>query len=113
MPPTANLLGPDSGPVIQIRNCDHGVLLQNLALNGRTIGLYIGNSAGIRLVNVGVSAAVDDLRACNQTQPDGNSCDGRPPKAACAQGGCNLDLGSMNAAVVVENTFWIWCAWAA
>ena len=83
MPPTANLIGPAVGPVIQIRNSYHGVLLQNLALLGQTMGMYVGNSAGIRLVNVAASASVDSDHVHAN------------PASACNNTGCNIILNSM------------------
>ena len=87
-----NLWGPADGPVLLI-NSTGGIQLEGLAIHGQTLGVHIIDSAGIRCHNVGVSAGVNSDKV--DTSPDG--CDG-----------CNVVLGSNNAAMVVENSFWLW-----
>ena len=65
----------------------------NVHQHGQSLGVHIIDSAGIRCHNVGVSAGVNSDKV--DTSPDG--CDG-----------CNVVLGSNNAAMVVENSFWLW-----
>ena len=60
---------------------------------GKEGGIWILNSAIVRLVNVAVSASVRSDSVNTSAQP----CHG-----------CNVMLGSLNAALVVDNSFWLW-----
>ena len=51
-PPMVNIRGPAQGPVIALLHAD-SVLIQDLAFHGIYTGIYVGSSAGVRLVNVG------------------------------------------------------------
>lgn len=83
------------GPTLAIIDADDGVLLQDLNVKGGTMGVLIRGGAGIRFNNVYVEAS-----------KLGDHVD--TSAANCRKTGCNVVLGSMNAALVVENCFWLW-----
>jgi hypothetical protein len=94
-PPQVNIFGPETGgPVIAVIKAD-SVTMEDLSFHGQYTGVYIGDSAGVRFVNCGVEAGKDgdgidaSITGCNAT-------------------GCNVVLGSMSAAMVIENSFWLW-----
>ena len=90
--PQVNIYGPNpGGPAIAIIDAGSGVMMQDLTFWGGTTAIYIGNSAGIRFVNVGAGAGADG-DGVNTTA------------AGCNATGCNVVLGSMSAAMVVENS---------
>ena len=88
--------GPGGGPVMIAANKSaSNMLLQDLSLEGSDTGLLISHAYKIRLINVGISASAN--------------ADGVDTSAAgCNATGCNVVLGSRNAALVVENSFWVW-----
>lgn len=86
---------------VRINCCSHCTLLadatrvhlQNLNIVSRDNGIVIHYSALIRLNNVAVTAT---------TNTDGIGL----AHGTC--NGCNVVLGSRNAAVVVQNSYWLW-----
>lgn len=93
-PPQVNIYGPANGPVIALIKAD-SVMIQDLSFHGEYTGIYIGDSAGVRFVNCGASAG-----------KDGDSIDASA--GGCNKTACNVVLGSMSAAMVIENSFWLW-----
>ena len=88
--------GPAHGPAFLLNGSKgfvEKVWFANLAIIGRGTGVKIFNGALIRFTNVmiTVSANIDGVN----TTEDG--CDS-----------CNVVLGSDNAALVAEDTFWLW-----
>ena len=69
--------------------------MQDLTFSGGETAIYIGNSAGVRFINVGAIAGLDGDGV--NTTAEG-----------CNATGCNVVIGSMSAAMVVENSFWLW-----
>jgi hypothetical protein len=67
--------------------------MQDVTITGDTLAIHILNTASVRFVNVG-AAAGRDADHVNTTD--------------CNATGCNVVLGSMNAAMLVENSFWLW-----
>eukprot|EP01045_Picozoa_sp_COSAG04_P005862 COSAG04_NODE_278_length_18351_cov_17.582676_12_plen_321_part_00 len=91
--PAAILYGPvDHSPILMI-NRTMNVVLRNLQLEGGGLAVHIFDAAGVRFEGVGVSASVN----VDKVDASAAGCDG-----------CNVRLGSMNAAMVIENSFWLW-----
>jgi hypothetical protein len=80
-------------PTIAITSMD--TFLENFDIEGETLAIYISNAALVRFINVGaqINTDSDDVDA---------SVDG------CNRTNCNIVLGSTNAAMVVESSFWLW-----
>ena len=80
-------------PTIAITSMD--IFLENFDIEGETLAIYISNAALVRFVNVGAQINQDSdqvnatVEGCNRTN-------------------CNVVLGSTNAAMVVESSFWLW-----
>ena len=73
------------------------VYVQDITFNGATLAVYIANAAVVRFVNVGA-----------QIEAMGNGIDHVDASVAgCNRTACNVVLGSMNAAMVIENSFWL------
>lgn len=94
-PPNVLLVGPEVGPALSIIDDYSGVLLQDVAVRGSTLGILVRGACTVRFVNVAASF----LR-------DGDHVD--TSVGGCNATGCNVVLGSHNAALVVENSFWLW-----
>lgn len=94
--PSVPISGPDEGPVVSISG--QGVFVQDITFNGGTIAVYIANAAVVRFVNVGaqISRMGTGIDSVNSTVE------------GCNRTACNVVLGSMNAAMVIENSFWLW-----
>lgn len=94
MRPSVEISGPASGPTVSISGGD--IYVQDLTFNGGTLAVYIANAAVVRFVNVG--AQITEM---------GTGIDKVDSTAeGCNRTACNVVLGSMNAAMVVENSFW-------
>ena len=93
-PPQVNIYGPAEGPAIYLNKAED-VLIQDLAFHGQITAVYIGDAAGIRFVNVGAEAG-GDADGVNATVE------------GCNATACNVVLGSVSAAMVIENSFWLW-----
>ena len=74
------------------------VLVQDLVFYGDTIAIYIANAAIVRFVNVGA-----------QIESDADHVDASVE--GCNRTACNVVLGSMNAALVVENSVRLTMPW--
>lgn len=74
------------------------VLVQDLVFYGDTIAIYIANAAIVRFVNVGA-----------QIESDADHVDASVE--GCNRTACNVVLGSMNAALVVENSVRLTISW--
>ena len=88
MPPQTTIAGPADGPAFWINNTEDGLTIRDLAISGVHVGVIIQNSAGVRFTNVHIDASVYS-----------NATTGP---------GCNVDLGSWNAPLVIENSYWFW-----
>jgi hypothetical protein len=100
VPPQAVLSGPPDGPIFCVgcREVTGGFAAQmvsfdNLRLEGKGVAVLINHTAEVRFRNV-AAQALNDVDGVNTT------------KAGCD--GCNVRLGSRNAAIVIENSFWVW-----
>jgi len=74
---------------------NNSLFLSDVAVHGDHCAIYIVNTAGVRFVNVGAHASVD-------------ADHGNYTEEGCNATACNVVLGSMSAAMVVENSFWLW-----
>ena len=90
-----NVLITGASPPIAVVDDDDGVLLQDVAVRAATLAILIKGAAIVRFVNVAAQALAD-----------GDGVD--TSVGGCNATGCNVVLGSMNAAMVVENSFWLW-----
>jgi len=87
---------PSGGPAFLVKDA-FGVRLQNLRIFAAYSGVIVTNAALVRLDNVAVRAALSGPGAADRVNTSRAGCDG-----------CNLVLGSRNAALVIENSFWLW-----
>ena len=92
--PMAEIVGPRAGPVFNIISSGK-VHLANLRIIGIHTGIYISDSALIRLTNVNVQATTVAPGRDNVNTTMGG-CHG-----------CNFVAGSNNTGMVVENSYWI------
>jgi hypothetical protein len=98
--PQAVISGPADGPAFCV-GCGGvvggfaaaGVSFTDLQINGNGLAVHILHSNCVRFKNV-AARALKDMDNVNTT------------KAGCV--GCNVVLNSTNAAIVVENSFWVW-----
>jgi hypothetical protein len=88
-PPTGN----GETPTIAIHSGD--VFMQDLEVYGNYLAIYVANAAYVRFINVG--AQIEGASDSVDTSPGG-----------CNRTNCNVVLGSLNAALVIENSFWLW-----
>lgn len=101
--PSVQISGPMVGPCVSISG--QGMFVQDLTFNGRTLAVYIAGAAVVRFINVGAQISTMG----SQNPCPGPSCDTVNTTAeGCNRTNCNVILGSMNAAMVVENSFWLW-----
>ena len=94
--------GPGGGPAFCVgcrpcpgkgAACAEAVSFENLQINGQGSAFVIRDVASLRMRNVNAMA----LRDTDNVNTSQAGCDG-----------CNRVMGSWNAAVVVENSFWLW-----
>jgi hypothetical protein len=70
------------------------------------LAVYIAGTTVVRFINVGAQILVDVMGSQNLCP--GPSCDIVNTTAeGCNRTNCNVVLGSMNAAMVIENSFWL------
>eukprot|EP01047_Picozoa_sp_COSAG01_P030144 COSAG01_NODE_2091_length_8453_cov_19.448049_8_plen_441_part_00 len=94
--PSVQIYGPAVGPAVSISGGN--VFVSDLTFNGGTLAVYIANAAIVRFVNVGAQIT----RMGSGIDKVDSSAEG------CRRTACNVVLGSMNAAMVIENSFWLW-----
>jgi hypothetical protein len=87
--------GPGLGPAMVANHSAGNMLLQDLSIMGSDTGLLIYQTYKVRMINVGISA-------------DANADRTDTSAVGCNRTGCNVVLGSRNAALVIENSFWLW-----
>ena len=110
LPPQTTVIGPkDGGPAFQFGSCNStnsgSLVMRDLSITGMTVAMKISNAYVMRFTNVGFYAARSDGDLTNeQCAPAWKPVNG----TSCATSGCNAVLGSDNAALVVENAFWLW-----
>jgi hypothetical protein len=76
------------GPVFHFQSSGSVTEVENFAIEAVTTGIKITDCAGVRLYQVGVSVM--------------------PPADSKVRPGCGVELGSDNAALVIQNSYWIW-----
>lgn len=92
--PSVQIYGPASGPAVSISG--ENIYVSDLTFNGGTLAVYVANAAIVRFVNVGaqITEMGTGIDRVNSTIE------------GCKRTACNVVLGSMNAAMVIENSFW-------
>ena len=93
--PATTILGPPTGhgPALVVNGW---TTVEDLAIVGKDTGVLIPpGSAIVRMINVGM-AATQNADNVTTTAP------------SCNETGCNVRLGSHNAALVVESSYWLW-----
>jgi hypothetical protein len=95
VPPQVEIRGPKLGPAFLFRSSEK-ISLQDLNIVGGSVAVLIADCAVIRVTNSAMTAT---------TVPVGTVDDVNTSVAGC--NGCNVVLGSENAALIVENSFWI------
>ena len=95
VPPQVAIRGPKLGPAFTFRSSEK-FELRNLNIKGGTLAVLIADCAVVRVSNCAFMAT---------TVPAGTIDDVNTSLAGC--NGCNVVLGSENAALIVENSFWL------
>jgi hypothetical protein len=92
--PAVTVRGPPTGrgPALILEGW---TTIEDLAVVGADTGILINHTQIVRMINVGV-AATTNADGVVTTAP------------SCNATGCNVVLGSRNAALVVENSYWLW-----
>ena len=92
--PATTILGPPTGhgPALNVGSWS---TIEDLAIVGKDTGVLISHGCIVRMINVGMAATVNADNVVTT-----------PP--TCNATGCNVRLGSRNAALVVENSYWLW-----
>ena len=110
LPPQTSVIGPkDGGPAFQFGSCNStnsgSLVMRDLSITGVTVAMKISNAYVMRFTNVGFYAQRSDGDLANEDcAPAWKPVNG----TSCATTGCNVVLGSDNAALVIENAFWLW-----
>jgi len=95
VPPQVAIRGPKLGPAFTFRSSEK-FELRNLNIKGGSLAVLIADCAVVRVSNCAFMAT---------TVPAGTIDDVNTSLAGC--NGCNVVLGSENAALIVENSFWL------
>ena len=95
VPPQVEIRGPKTGPAFLFHSSEK-VFLQDLNIIGGNVAVVIADCAVIRVNNCAMTAT---------TVPANTIDDVNTSVAGC--NGCNVVLGSQNAALIVENSFWL------
>lgn len=88
--PQASLYGPVDGPALLFEDVSGGNSMSNIMVHGQSSAVIMRDVSLIRFTDVGLKAAVNADRV-DSTKP-----------------GCNVVLNSTNAALIVENSYWLW-----
>ena len=109
-PPQTQIHGPRDRPAFVIGGCNASmggtIHMRDLSIDGGTTAVKVSNAVLVRFTNVGFSAQqVDFNETAGDCAPAWQPVNGR----SCASTGCNVKYGSDNAALVIENSFWLWC----
>ena len=94
----ASIFGPVSGPAL-LFNGGGSHTVVNLFVAGQSTGVIISNLGLLRFADVAVNAV---------TNSDGVNCSVAPHHTPCSsERGANFRAGSLNAALVIVNAFWL------
>jgi hypothetical protein len=88
--PQVSLYGPVEGPALLFQEVQGGNFMTNVMVHGQSSGVILRNVALVRFTDVGIKAAVNADRVNSSLL------------------GCNVVLNSTNAALVIENSYWLW-----
>ena len=95
VPPQVEVRGPKLGPAFVLRSSEKSSL-RDLNIVGGSVAVLIADCAVIRVSNCALAVTA---------VPAGTIDDVNTSVAGC--NGCNVVLGSENAALIVENSFWL------
>lgn len=95
VPPQVEVRGPKTGPVFLFQSSEK-ISLQGLNIIGGNTAVVLADCAVVRVSNSAMTAT---------TVPANTIDDVNTSVAGCS--GCNVVLGSQNAALIVENSFWL------